>query len=42
MTPVRPDQAPPLTMDTFVSGIWRENPVLVMMLGMCPTMAVTN
>ena len=34
--------APPLTMDTFLQGIWRENPVLVMMLGMCPTMAVTN
>ena len=32
----------PLTMDTFLQGIWRENPVLVMMLGMCPTMAVTN
>ncbi len=41
-TPLRPDQTPPLTMDTFLQGIWRENPVLVMMLGMCPTMAVTN
>jgi Na+-translocating ferredoxin:NAD+ oxidoreductase subunit E len=35
-------EAPPLSMDTFLQGIWRENPVLVMMLGMCPTMAVTN
>ena len=41
-TLLRPDQTPPLTMDTFLQGIWRENPVLVMMLGMCPTMAVTN
>jgi len=41
-TPLRPDQTPPLNMDTFLQGIWRENPVLVMMLGMCPTMAVTN
>jgi electron transport complex protein RnfE len=26
----------------FMRGIWKENPVLVQMLGMCPTMAVTN
>lgn len=26
----------------FVRGIWRENPVLVQTLGMCPTLAVTN
>lgn len=26
----------------FVKGIWRENPVLVQLLGMCPTLAVTN
>ena len=31
-----------MTTDDFVKGLWRENPVLVMMLGMCPTMAVTN
>jgi electron transport complex protein RnfE len=36
------DQQPPLTLDTFLQGIWRDNPVLVLMLGMCPTMAVTN
>jgi electron transport complex protein RnfE len=36
-----PEKQPPLTADTFLSGIWRDNPVLVMMLGMCPTMAVT-
>jgi electron transport complex protein RnfE len=26
----------------FVKGIWQENPVFVMVLGMCPTLAVTN
>jgi electron transport complex protein RnfE len=26
----------------FVKGIWKENPVFVMVLGMCPMMAVTN
>jgi Na+-translocating ferredoxin:NAD+ oxidoreductase subunit E len=30
-----------LTLDTFLEGIWRQNPVFVMMLGMCPTLAVT-
>ncbi|MGD8886561.1 MAG: electron transport complex subunit E [Gammaproteobacteria bacterium] len=29
-------------MDTFLQGIWRENPVFVMLLGMCPVLAVTN
>jgi len=26
----------------LVSGIWKQNPVLVTLLGMCPTLAVTN
>lgn len=26
----------------FTKGIWRENPVFVQVLGMCPTLAVTN
>ena len=26
----------------FARGVWRENPVLVQALGMCPTLAVTN
>ncbi|MBI5919892.1 MAG: electron transport complex subunit E [Nitrosomonadales bacterium] len=30
-----------VTMDTFLEGIWRQNPVFVMVLGMCPTLAVT-
>ena len=28
--------------DDLLRGIWRENPVLVQMLGLCPTLAVTN
>ena len=32
----------PRTMDDFVKGLWRENPVFVMLLGMCPVLAVTN
>jgi electron transport complex protein RnfE len=32
----------PMTLDTFVSGIWRENPVFVALLGNCPVLAVTN
>lgn len=30
-----------LTLDTFMEGVWRQNPVFVMMLGMCPMLAVT-
>ena len=26
----------------LIKGIWRENPVLVQLLGLCPTLAVTN
>ena len=26
----------------FVKGLWKENPVLVLMLGMCPTLAVSS
>jgi electron transport complex protein RnfE len=29
------------TMDDFMEGIWRQNPVFVQVLGMCPTLAVT-
>ncbi len=32
----------PITLDTFLRGIWHENPVFVMLLGMCPVLAVTN
>lgn len=28
--------------DVFLNGLWRQNPVFVMLLGMCPVLAVTN
>ena len=28
--------------EDLVRGIWRENPVLVQLLGLCPALAVTN
>ncbi len=28
--------------DDLLKGIWKENPVLVQLLGLCPTLAVTN
>jgi Na+-translocating ferredoxin:NAD+ oxidoreductase subunit E len=33
---------PPANMETLLKGLWRENPVFVMLLGMCPVLAVTN
>jgi electron transport complex protein RnfE len=38
---VSPAKKPPLTQEV-VKGLWRENPVLVQLLGLCPTLAVTN
>ncbi len=35
-------KSPGLNLDTFLPGLWRENPVFVMLLGLCPTLAVTN
>ena len=32
----------PITLDTFWRGVWKENPVFVMVLGLCPALAVTN
>ena len=31
-----------VTWETFSEGLWRDNPVFVMLLGMCPVLAVTN
>ena len=31
----------PRNWDEFMEGVWRQNPVFVMVLGMCPTLAVT-
>lgn len=32
----------PANMDTLLKGLWRENPVFVQLLGLCPVLAVTN
>lgn len=40
--PIPNQQDDSITMDTFLQGIWRDNPVFVMLLGMCPVLAVTN
>jgi electron transport complex protein RnfE len=37
-----PNREETLSLDTFTRGVWAENPVFVMLLGMCPTLAVTN
>ncbi len=36
-----PGQAPPSHLEEFLEGVWKQNPVFVMVLGMCPTLAVT-
>jgi electron transport complex protein RnfE len=40
--PNLPNQQENITADTFLRGLWQENPVFVMLLGMCPVLAVTN
>jgi len=30
------------TSDEFLKGLWQQNPIFVQVLGMCPTLAVTN
>lgn len=37
-----PSKQEKVTLDTFMRGIWEENPVFVMLLGLCPVLAVTN
>ena len=32
----------PPTTDEFIKGLWRDNPVFVQVLGMCPVLAVSN
>ncbi len=32
----------PTPTDEFVKGLWRENPVFIQVLGMCPVLAVSN
>ena len=35
-------QSDTITLEVFTEGLWRENPVFVMLLGMCPVLAVSN
>jgi electron transport complex protein RnfE len=35
-------RAAPRTRDEFLKGLWKENPVFIQVLGMCPALAVTN
>ena len=37
-----PERRPVVATDEFIKGLWRENPVFVQVLGMCPVLAVTN
>jgi len=37
-----PERQPVSATDEFIKGLWRENPVFVQVLGMCPVLAVTN
>lgn len=34
-------KVPPSNFEEFMSGLWEQNPIFVMVLGMCPTLAVT-
>lgn len=37
-----PDKKQVIATDEFIKGLWRENPVFVQVLGMCPVLAVSN
>lgn len=37
-----PSTRTPAAREDLLKGVWRENPVLVQLLGLCPTLAVTN
>ena len=39
---MRSDDRDLATPDDLIKGLWRENPVFVQLLGMCPVLAVTN
>jgi len=40
--PANDSQNPRPATDEFIKGLWRENPVFVQVLGMCPVLAVSN
>ncbi|MBI4906197.1 MAG: electron transport complex subunit E [Acidobacteria bacterium] len=35
-------KSPSDSMEAFFGGLWKQNPVFVQVLGLCPTMAITN
>ena len=37
-----PGMNPPTSWSEFLEGLWQRNPVFIMVLGMCPTMAITT
>lgn len=37
-----PREPDPLSWSVFTQGVWRDNPVFVMLLGLCPVLAVSN
>lgn len=37
-----PGMNPPSNWAEFLEGLWQRNPIFVMVLGMCPTMAITT
>ena len=37
-----PREPEPLSWSVFTQGIWRDNPVFAMLLGLCPMLAVSN
>lgn len=42
-TPACHTATPPVAPDNpFLNGLWKQNPVFVQVLGMCPTLAITN
>jgi len=42
-TPVCHSPTQPVAADNpFLNGLWKQNPVFVQVLGMCPTLAITN
>jgi len=40
--PVNPKSGDKRSTDEFIKGLWRDNPVFVQVLGMCPVLAVSN
>jgi electron transport complex protein RnfE len=37
-----PIKAPPTSLQELIKGLWRENPIFVIVIGLCPTMAITT